>query len=189
MILLQLIFEFFKTGLFSVGGGLATLPFLYEMGAKTGWFTDQDILNLLAVSESTPGPIGINMSTYVGFLTAGIPGAIIASLSLAAPSIIVILLVIRILDKFKGSPVVEGIFRGLRPASIGLITAAFLGVVQESLLIPENYTGLNTGLITSVINWPGIALAAVLFFAMRKWKAHPIVFIAIAAAVGIVFSF
>lgn len=189
MTILRLIFEFFKTGLFSVGGGLATLPFLYEMGAKTGWFTDQDILNLLAVSESTPGPIGINMSTYVGYLTAGVPGAIIASLSLAAPSILVILLVIRVLDKFKGSPVVEGIFRGLRPASIGLITAAFLGVVQESLLFLQNYTGINMGIFTSVINWKGVLLAAVLFLAMRKWKAHPIVFIGIAAAVGIVFSF
>ena len=189
MIILQLIYQFFKTGLFSVGGGLATLPFLYEMGATTGWFTDQDILNLLAVSESTPGPIGINMSTYVGFLTAGIPGAILASLSLAAPSIIVILLVIRVLDKFKGSAVVEGIFKALRPASIGLITAAFLGVVQESLLVLENYTGINPSLLTGVINWKGVALAAVLFFGIRKWKAHPIVFIAVAAAVGILFSF
>ena len=187
MTLLRLIVEFFKTGLFAVGGGLATLPFLYEMGEKTGWFTNQDVLNLLAVSESTPGPIGINMSTYVGFITAGIPGAVIASLSLAAPCIIVILLVIRVLDKFKDSPVVESVFKALRPASIGMITAAFLGVVQESLLYLENFTGLNT--LLTVFNWKGIALAVVLFFAMRKWKTHPIVFIAIAAAAGIVFSF
>ena len=93
-----------------MGGGLATLPFLYEMGEKTGWFTTQDVLNLLAVSESTPGPIGINMSTYVGFITAGTPGAVIASLSLAAPCVIVILLVIRVLDKFKGNPLVDSIF-------------------------------------------------------------------------------
>lgn len=185
--IVRLIFEFFKTGLFAVGGGLATLPFLYEMGEKTGWFTNQDVLNLLAVSESTPGPIGINMSTYVGFITSGIPGAIISSLALAAPSVIVILLVIQVLDKFKGSPVVEGVFKALRPASIGMITAAFLGVVQESLLHLENFAGFST--ILSVFNWKGIALAVALFFAMRKWKAHPIVFIAIAAVTGIVFSF
>ena len=113
MTLLRLIYEFFKTGLFAVGGGLATLPFLYEMGEKTGWFTAQDVLNLLAVSESTPGPIGINMSTYVGFITAGIPGAVIASLSLAAPCVIVILLVIRVLDKFKGNPLVDSIFKAI----------------------------------------------------------------------------
>ena len=186
-IIFQLIFHFFKTGLFAIGGGLATLPFLHEMGEVTGWFTQQDVLNLLAVSESTPGPIGINMSTYVGFITAGIPGAIIASLALAAPSIIVILLVIQVLDKFKGSPVVEGIFKGLRPASIGLITAAFLGVVQESLLHLENFAGMNT--LLSVFNWKGIAMAVVLFFIINKWKQHPIVYISIAAVAGIVFSF
>lgn len=185
--ILRLFFEFFKTGLFAVGGGLATLPFLYEMSATTGWFTEQDILNLLAVSESTPGAIGINMSTYVGYLTAGIPGAIIATLALAAPSIIVIVLIAQVLDKFKDSPLVEGVFKGLRPASIGLITAAFLGVAQESLLYLEKYTGLSS--LLSVINWKGIVLAVILFLIMRKWKKHPIVYIAIAAAVGIVFSF
>ena len=187
MTILRLIVEFFKTGLFAIGGGLATLPFLYEMGEKTGWFTSQDVLNLLAVSESTPGPIGINMSTYVGFITSGIPGAVIASLSLTAPCIIVILLVIRVLDKFKGSPLVDAIFKALRPASIGMITAALIGVVKESLLYPEHYTGLNT--ILSVFNWKAIALAVVLWFVMKKWKTHPIAYIAIAAAVGVVFSF
>ena len=185
--ILQLVIEFFKTGLFAVGGGLATLPFLYEISEKTHWYTEQDILNLLAVSESTPGAIGINMSTYVGYLTSGIPGAVIATLALAAPSIIVIILVAQVLDKFKGSPLVEGIFKGLRPASIGLITAAFLGIAQESLLRLELFSGM--GSILSVINWPATALAAGLFLLMRKWKKHPIVYIAIAAAVGIVFSF
>jgi chromate transporter len=187
MTILRLIFEFFKTGLFAVGGGLATLPFLYEMGEKTGWFTAQDVLNLLAVSESTPGPIGINMSTYVGFITAGVPGAAIASLSLAAPCVIVILLVIRVLDKFKGNPLVDSIFKALRPASIGMITAALIGVVKESLLHLENFTGVST--ILSIFNWKGIVLAVVLWFVMKKWKTHPIAYIAIAAAAGIVFAF
>ncbi len=187
MTILRLIVEFFKTGLFAIGGGLATLPFLYEMGEKTGWFTAQDVLNLLAVSESTPGPIGINMTTYVGFITAGIPGAVIASLSLAAPCVIVILLVIRVLDKFKGSPLVDSIFKALRPASIGMITAALIGVVKASLLHLENWAGLNS--ILTVFNWKGIILAVVLWFVMKKWKTHPIAYIGIAAAVGIVFSF
>ena len=187
MTILRLIVEFFKTGLFAVGGGLATLPFLYEMGEKTGWFTTQDVLNLLAVSESTPGPIGINMSTDVGFITAGVPGAVIASLSLAAPCVIVILLVFRVLDKFKGNPLVDSIFKALRPASIGMITAALIGVVNESLLHLENYAGVST--ILSVFNWKGIALAVVLWFVMKKWKTHPIAYIAIAAAAGIVFAF
>lgn len=183
MTILRLIYEFFKTGLFAVGGGLATLPFLYEMGEKTGWFTAQDVLNLLAVSESTPGPIGINMSTYVGFITSGIPGAIIASLALAAPSVMVILLVIRVLDKFKGSPVVDGVFKALRPASIGLITAAFLGVVQETLI----HVGADS--ILTFFNWKALALAAALFALMKKWKVHPIAYIAIAAVAGVAFGF
>lgn len=187
MIYLRLFREFFRIGLFAVGGGLATLPFLYDLAEKTGWYPTDLIIDMIAVAESTPGPIGINMSTYVGFLTSGIPGAIIASLALAAPSVIVILLVIKVLDKFKGSPVVEGVFRGLRPASIGLITAAFLGVVQESLLYPDNFSGL--GSILSVVNWKGIVLAVILFLAMKKWDKHPIVFIAISAVAGIAFSF
>ena len=187
MTILRLIIEFFKTGLFAVGGGLATLPFLYEMGETTGWFTNQDVLNLLAVSESTPGPIGINMSTYVGFITSGIPGAILASFALAAPSVIVLLLVIRVLDKFKGNPLVDSIFKALRPASIGMITAALIGVVKASLLHLENWAGL--GSILSIFNWKGIVLAVALWFIMKKWKVHPIGYIAIAAVAGIVFSF
>ena len=183
MTFLRLIVEFFKTGLFAVGGGLATLPFLYEMGEKTGWFTAQDVLNLLAVSESTPGPIGINMSTYVGFITAGVPGAVIASLALTAPCVIVILLVIQVLDRFKDSPLVEAVFKALRPASIGMIAAALLGVAQESLLC------LGADTLVGILNWKAIALAVVLWFVMKKWKTHPIAYIAIAAAAGILFSF
>ena len=125
--------------------------------------------------------------SFVGFITSGIPGAVIASLSLAAPCVIVILLVIRVLDKFKGSPLVDSIFKALRPASIGMITAALIGVVKESLLHLGNFAGLNT--LLSVFNWKGIVLAVVLWFVMKKWKTHPIAYIAIAAAAGIVFSF
>ena len=182
-VILRLILEFFKTGLFAVGGGLATLPFLYEMGEKTGWFNAEDVLNLLAVSESTPGAIGINMSTYVGFLTAGIPGAVIATLALAAPSIIVIILVAQILDKFRNSQLVQGIFKGLRPASIGLITAALLGVAQETL-VNTDATG-----ILNFFDWKSILLAGAIFAIMKKWKAHPIAYIAIAAVAGILFKF
>ena len=92
MIYLQLFYEFFKTGLFAVGGGLATLPFLYDMADRTGWFTRPQLADMLAVSESTPGPIGVNMATYVGFVTRGIPGAIISTLGLVTPSVIVILI-------------------------------------------------------------------------------------------------
>ena len=124
MTLLRLMFEFAKTGLFSVGGGLATLPFLYEMSDATGWFTHADIADMIAISESTPGAIGINMSTYAGYTTAGVPGGILASLALGTPSVIIILIIARFLKSFRDNPLVEGAFYGLRPASIAMITAA-----------------------------------------------------------------
>ena len=107
MLYLQLFWEFFKTGLFAVGGGLATLPFLQDMADRTGWFTRAQLADMLAVSESTPGPIGVNMATYVGFSTGGVGGALIATLGLITPSVIVILIVAAFLKAFR---------RVLRPA-------------------------------------------------------------------------
>ena len=103
MILLRLFFEFAKTGLFAVGGGLATIPFLQDLGARTGWFSAADLSTMIAVSESTPGPIGVNMATYVGFLTGGVPGAVTATVGLIAPSVIVILIVAAFLQAFRDS--------------------------------------------------------------------------------------
>ena len=121
MTLLLLCYEFFKTGLFAIGGGLATLPFLYEISDRYGWFSHADIADMIAISESTPGAIGINMSTYAGYTTGGIMGGILASLSLAAPSVIIILIVARFLEKFRDSRYVNRAFYGLRPASIAMI--------------------------------------------------------------------
>ena len=101
MIYLRLFYEFFKVGLFSVGGGLATLPFLKEMGERTGWFTNTDMMNMLAVSESTPGPMGINMATYIGFLQGGIPGGIVATIGEVTPSLFIIMAVAVMLNKFR----------------------------------------------------------------------------------------
>lgn len=180
MTALRLYFEFFFTGLFAVGGGLATLPFLYEMSARTGWFSNQDILNLIAISESTPGAIGINMSTYAGYVTLGIGGGILATLALISPSIIVIVMISKVLEKFRDSKVVKGIFKGLRPASTGLIAAAGLGVAKLALL----HTGEGISL-----NISGIIFAVILFLCMKKWKIHVIAYIGIAAAVGIMVGF
>ena len=127
-----LFYEFFKTGLFAVGGGMATIPFLYAISEKTGWFTAADIGNMIAISESTPGAIGVNMSTYVGFHVAGIPGALITTFGLVLPSILVIIAISKVLKKFKDSRLVQKIFYGLRPASTGLIIAAGLGVALET---------------------------------------------------------
>lgn len=187
MTLLRLIFEFAKTGLFSIGGGLATLPFLYEMSDKTGWFSHADIADMIAVSESTPGAIGINMSTYAGFKTAGLAGGILATLGLATPSIIIILIIARFLKSFRDNPLVEGAFFGLRPASIAMITAAGLNVAKVALVNLSAYAA--SGSLTDLFIPKAIVLAVVLFIAQRKLKWSPIIFIAISAAVGIVFQF
>ena len=185
--LLRLFLEFFKTGLFSVGGGLATLPFLYEISDSTGWFTHADIADMIAVSESTPGAIGINMSTYAGYQTAGIIGSFIATVSLALPSFIVILIVAHFLSKFKGNRYVDAAFYGLRPASIAMITAAGVNVVKIALInIPAFEVSRS---VTDLFVWKALILAVVIFVLRRRFKLHPILFIAASAAVGIVFRF
>lgn len=191
MILLRLFFEFFKTGLFAVGGGMATLPFMYDISTRTGWFTHGMLADMIAVSESTPGPIGVNMATYVGFETAGIPGAVIATLGLVTPSIIIIILIARALKAFRENPYVEAGFYGLRPCSVGLIAAAGFLVVKLALFNTERYA--VSGQIFDLFNFKAILFAAVLLVCTRCVKKlkglHPIVFILCSAAVGIVFSF
>ena len=186
MIYLQLMYEFFKTGLFAVGGGLATLPFLEDISERTGWFTRAQLADMLAVSESTPGPIGVNMATYVGFETAGILGSLVATFGLVLPSLIIILLVVKVLEKFRTNRYVEAAFYGLRPASVAMVASAGLGVAAMALL-DLGAAGL------AIFRWKELALAAVILVLTRcvpKVKHfHPIVFIALSAAVGIAFGF
>jgi len=187
MIFLQLFYEFFKIGLFIIGGGMAAVPFLQELSLNTGWFTQAQLADMIAISESTPGPIGINMATYVGFTVGGFPGGLIASVGLVLPSIIIVLTVARLLSKFKESTLVESTFYGLRPASVGLISASALSLVGISLLRFELWE--QTGMLTDLFSLKAILFAVVLFFLVKKIKAHPIVFIAASAAVGIIFKF
>ncbi len=199
MILLKLYWEFFKTGLFAVGGGMATLPFLQAIGESTGWYTYGDLMNMLAVSESTPGPIGINMATYVGFEAAGVPGAVIATLGEVTPSIIVILIVAAVLQSFRNNRYVDHAFYGLRPASTGLIGAACVAVILE-VLTSIQLTAPESGLVKQaslgaggLLNLQGLLLAMVLLV-LTNWvprvkKLHPIVFIGVSAVAGIVFRF
>ena len=186
MIYLRLFYEFFKTGLFAVGGGLATLPFLQEMSASTGWFTTAQLADMLAISESTPGPIGVNMATYVGYTTAGIPGAVVATLGLTTPCILVILIISAFLQAFRTNKYVERVFYGLRPASTGLIAAACLSVAVMTFF-------RSGGTLLERIHFPAVLLAAVLLY-LTRWckltkKLHPIVFIAASALVGILLKF
>ena len=188
---LRLFWEFFKTGLFAVGGGMATLPFLYDMADKTGWFTAGQLADMIAVSESTPGPIGVNMATYVGFTAGGIPGSVIATLGLITPSVIIILIIARVLRQFRENQTVDAAFYGLRPCSVALIAAAGLLVVKVALFHFDAFE--ESGVFADLFNWKALALAAVLLV-LTRWvkplkKLHPIFFILGSALVGVVFSF
>lgn len=191
MIELLLFWEFLKIGLFSVGGGMATLPFLYDLSDSTGWFTHAQLADMLAVSESTPGPVGINMATYVGYTVGGFGGALLATLGVILPGTVIVLIIASMLDKFRGNKYVDAAFYGLRPASTGLIAAAGVSVVSIALLNTSLYAA--TGNLLDLISVKAAILAAVLWVLTNlvkpTKKLHPVVFIAASAVVGIVFSF
>ncbi len=182
MILLRLYWEFFVVGCFSMGGGMATVPFLFDLADRTGWFTTADLASMIAISEATPGPIGINMATYVGYASAGVPGGVIAPLGLVTPAVVIILLVSRLLNTLWKNSRVQDLFHVLRPASVGLIAAAAFSVCAVSLFTWDG--GLT-------LHWPSIVLFGLLLAAMNLPKLNKIpsvVFIAIAAVVGMVFQ-
>ena len=186
MVFIQLFFEFFKTGLFAVGGGLATLPFLYDIAEKYPWFTKASLSDMLAVSESTPGPIGVNMATYAGFSAAGILGGITATFGLVLPSVIVIVLVAKALDKFSENKYVINAFYGLRPAVCALIATAGVEVIKTSLLNPELYA--KTKRLADMFNIKYLVLFALIFIINKKIKLHPIFIILLSAVCGIALS-
>lgn len=183
MTYLVLFLEFFKIGLFAVGGGLAILPFLSELAGKYTWFDEAMLGNMIAVSQSTPGPIGINMATYAGFNAAGILGGIIATVGLVTPSVIVIIIVAHVLNKFKKSQVVQAIFYALRPAVAGLIAVAGFGVFKIAVLTLDQFE--ITHQVVDLLNWKAALLFIVMYFMTTKINKHPIFFIALGAVVGI----
>ncbi len=191
MIFLRLFWEFFKTGLFAVGGGMATIPFLSEMAERTGWFSQAMLADMIAVGESTPGPIGVNTATYVGYTVAGIPGGLVATFGLVLPSFLIILIVAAFLKAFRTNKYVERVFYGIRPASVGMIGAACVAVMRLCLVDTEAFAA--GGGLRDLLNWKGLALFAVIWvltnFVKRTKKLHPVIFIACSAAVGIVFRF
>ncbi len=187
--LLLLFAEFFKTGLFAVGGGLATVPFIRDMGATYGWITEAEIANIIAIAESTPGPIGVNAATYVGYLVCGIPGAILATLGLVTPSVIIIILVAKAIKKYYDSHMVQSLFRALRPAAIGLITAAGFSLLLTSLGVKANFTRFVFS-----ANWYSLLKLGIYgvftFFAFWKKtaKIHPLFYILTGGALGAILS-
>ncbi len=178
MILLELAFEFFKIGLFAVGGGAATIPFLYQLGESTGWFSAQTLSDMIAVSECTPGAIGVNMATYVGYDTAGVLGGIVAGVSLIAPAFFIASIISKFLYKFEESRIVKDVFYGLRPASVALIATGCLEIANTSLF-DLSKTGFE------MVDMNAVIFAFVLYILMKELKLHPIFYLAFAAIMGI----
>lgn len=169
MIYLLLIFEFFKIGLFAVGGGLVTIPFLFDLAEQYRWFSSQELADMIAISQSTPGPIGVNMATYAGFKTAGITGGIIATLSLVTPAIIVIYFIQKILDRWSNNQYVVNILHGIRPAVMALILFAGWDVAK-----------------TAIFDYKTAGLLAFLLICMSFYRKNVFIYIIISAIFGIV---
>ena len=179
MKLLYLFVTYFRIGLFAVGGGLATLPFLYEIADNSDWLTREAIVNMLAVAQSSPGAIGVNLASYIGFTYAGPLGGFAAALGLVAPSIIIIIIVARILQSFKENKVVQNVFTALRPAAAGLLSAAGFGVIVLSVW------NAAAPIWYEFIRWKELLLLGLLLFLVMKFKKHPILYIAAAGAAGV----
>ena len=182
---LQLFWEFFKIGLFAVGGGPATLPYLVELSEKTGWFSMEELTNMIAVSESTPGPLGINMATYVGIETLGPFGGIISTLGLVLPSIIIICIIAAFFAKFSENRHVKAAFGAIRPAVTAIITIAILGICKVTL-----FTVSETGTITPYTNLIIFSVITLVLLQIKPLKKiHPVLFFVFGAIIGIIFKF
>ena len=171
MILLDLFLTFFKIGAFTFGGGYAMLPLIQEEVVAHAWLTETDIINFIAVSESSPGPFAINIATYIGSEMAGIIGAICATLGVVLPSLIIIILVAKFFEKFKTNKIVKGCMTGLKPAVVGLIGASVLSI-GKTVFVENGFNFVSLALFLSM---------SVLAFK----KVHPIIIILISALIGI----
>ena len=184
MLLLNVFWEFFKIGLFAVGGGPATIPFLFELSNKTGWFTNRELTNMIAISESTPGPIGLNMATYVGFQTLGFFGGLVSTFGLVFPSVVVIIIIAKFMANFSNNMYVKKAFWGIRPAVTALIASAVISMIKASLFIISEAGEMSPA-------WGSIIICVVAFGLLqvpKLKKLHPGLWILTAAVIGIIFK-
>ncbi len=191
MIFWQLFYEFFKIGLFAFGGGLAALPFLYHLSIRSHWFDYETLSNMVAIAQSAPGPFGINITTFVGYHVAGFIGALVAILGIALPSLIFVLLVAKLLNRYQDNFFVHSAFYGLRPAVLALIVLAALQFGQTALLhsVQEPIHGaMQIQFATTVLDARALILMAALLFLTNRFPKHPIFYIAISAVIGIIFK-
>lgn len=169
MVYIQLFYEFFKTGLFSFGGGYATLPFLYHISDTYGWYTSKQLSDMIAVSSITPGPLGVNVATFSGFATSGILGAFIATSAVILPSYILVVIVFKLLEKFRTNRHVQAAIYALKPAGCGLLASVGVQIFREN--------------VTNV--W-AIILFVALFIMTLKVKRDPLIYLGISAIIGLI---
>lgn len=185
MIYLLLFYEFFKVGLFSVGGGYATLPFLYHISEIYNWYSAKELVDMLAVSSITPGPVGINVATFAGFKTANVIGSILATSALILPSFLIVILIAKLLNKFKENFYVQAILYSIKPAGCALIAGVGYRLFNEYILRNTNSFDINN--LTAFIDIKALVLLIVLFIMSLKVKKDPLVYLAVAGICGILF--
>ena len=187
MILLHIYFEFFKIGLLAAGGGIAMVPFLYQLSIKTAWFSAVDIIDIFAISGIAPGPLGVNMTTFAGYHAAGPWGAVAAVLGLATPSVILMILIANILKKFMDNKYAKNAFKGMFAAVCALISVAIYKIITDTLFDLRAFEAGAS--FAGSLHVKAIIFFAILLFAIRRFKAHPFLYICISAAVGLVIKF
>jgi len=184
---LHIYFEFLKIGFFAVGGGIALVPFLFELSEKTGWFAAADIINMFAISGIMPGPLGINMTTFAGYHAAGAGGALAANLGLVTPSVILMVVIANILKKFMNNKYAQNAFKGMVAAVCALISVSVYKIITDTLFDLRAFeAGAN---FMDSLHIKAIIFFALMLFAIRRFKAHPFLYICISAAIGLVIKF
>ena len=178
MIFIELFVTFFMIGAFTFGGGYGMVSLIRETVLSNGWLAEDEFLNFIAVSESTPGPLAVNMATFIGSSQAGFTGALVSTLGVVLPSFIVILTVARCYDAFRQNRIIAGAMTGLKPAVVGLISAAILSIAR-TVLMPTGAFAVNAGLAVSLV------IFAIALFLVLKKKTHPVLIIVMGAALGI----
>ncbi|MBR2985982.1 MAG: chromate transporter [Clostridia bacterium] len=196
MIYLYLFWEYFKIGLFTIGGGYAMLPMVIQVVQKHGWLTSDQLYNFIGVAESTPGPFAINLATFVGTTVGnaqygfwgGVLGAVVATFAVVLPSLIIIVIVSKVLERFKTSKVVQGVLYGIRPVVVGLILSAMIGIALNVVLPNVKLTDLGSASVTP-FNWVSLVLMCAFFplsrIKIKGKKLHPIFMILLSAGLGV----
>lgn len=186
MILFELFITFFKIGLFTIGGGYAMIPLITREVEQNGWIASNEIVNFIAIAESTPGPFAVNIATFIGMKTGSFFGAICATMGVVLPSFIIILIIAKYFHKFSEQRVVKSALSGLRPTVIGLMLSTVFTISASNFIVGIDKIVGFSEFFASHINYKGIVIFAIVFLLSRKFKLHPILIVAISAGLGIV---